>query len=537
MSSTSQTVWFTLLFVSLGIQLLSAQQTVYPLVDMHVYSSQKPFKSKDVKPYNIWEDIEHDCAQGLSDELSLAFNNRLKQSQSNLAKMLRGNVALSKQVISPTEAQLYKNPAFANANGLDYFACVRGERYKNGYFVSSYIPYFDRVVEQIRFLQKEGEYKFYLNSRPFLAKVIYDADDVDEVMSNPSKLGLLLSIKGGHSLSKFYTAKENRHYLEGDQFKQEVLLNVARLKGLKPLKEETEEYLNVPIFSISFSNYFKDGICGKAVLFTEEEENIFGEQQSLGQGFTPAGKEVARNLSENKEGRRILIDVSGMSLESRRWYYNYLRDQRYAKDTIPVLASHVGVSASTWNSDDYTDNRSRLKNQDSYLNNRHANLAREDILQMREAGGLIGLALDKRYLLGPLFRERYEKTISNSAERHDVVIEALVANICQVVFFMQDIQAWDMISISSTFDGPIQHFDAYKDASELNKLADDLIAFFKAPRDIPGVFTAKQIEMFMYNYDAETIVEKIMHQNATSFIKTQLRNLHKAKQSEAPKSD
>lgn len=537
MPHAQKILWSTLFLLFAGIQDILAQQHPYPLVDMHVYSAHKPFTSKEVKPYNIWEDIEHDCAEGLSEELSDAFKERSKQSQSNLSKMIRGNVALSQQVIAPTEAQLYKNPIFGSANGVDYFACTMGERYKNGYFASSYIPYFERVVEQIRFLQKESEYKFYLNSRPFISKVIYNAEDVETVMDNPARLGLLLSIKGGHSLSKFYTSPENRHYLEGKQFEQEVLLNVARLKGLRPLKEDTEEYLNVPIFSISFSNYFQDGICGKARLLSEQEENVLGEQETLNQGFTAVGKKVTRSLCDNKEGRRVLIDVSGMSVESRRWYYNYLRDQRYAKDSIPILASHVGISGISWSADDYTDDRNRLSGQNQYFNNRHANLSREDILQMREAGGLIGLVLDKRYLLGANFQERYDKTIPGSADRRDVAIEALVANICQVIFVIQDIKAWDIISISSKFDGSTHPFDAYKNASDLNKLADDLMAFFEAPRSIPGVFTAKQIERFMYNYDAPTLVKKIMYENATRFIKTELQNLHKAEEQEAKKVD
>lgn len=506
-------------------EILFAQEKPLPLVDFHVYSTHKPFKSRAVLPYNIWEDIEHDCAQGLSEELQVAFANRWKQSQSNLVKMIRGGVTLSKQVIAPTEAQLYKNPAFGNASGADYFACITGEQHKRSYFVNSYVPYFNELVEHIRFLQKESEYNFYLNGRSFNSKVIYTVADVEEALNDPTVLGLLLSIEGGHSLAQFYSSEENQHYLEQKQFQQEVLLNVARLKGLEPLQADTEEYLTIPIFSISFSNYFEDGICGKARLLSPEQEAVLGVQTSLGKGFSSTGKRVVQSLCDRKEGRRILIDVSGMSQKSRQWYYDYLRDQRYNKDTIPALASHVGISGLSWNDADYTDDYAKLMGQEDYFNNREANLARQDILKISESDGLIGIALDKAYLLGPEFQERYDRSISNSAERRDIAVEAIVANICRVIFTVQNIEAWDKICISSKFDGPSQPFDAYSDATKLHQLGDDLLAFFQNPRDIPGVFTAEQIELFMYNYEPEILVRKLLYENATRFIKQQLQEL------------
>ena len=59
-------------------------------------------------------------------------------------------------------------------------------------------------------------------------------------------------------------------------------------------------------------------------MLTEEEEEAFTES-STGTSFSALGQAVINELLNKENGRRILIDIGGMSLKSREWYYKQIK--------------------------------------------------------------------------------------------------------------------------------------------------------------------------------------------------------------------
>jgi microsomal dipeptidase-like Zn-dependent dipeptidase len=112
--------------------------------------------------------------------------------------------------------------------------------------------------------------------------------------------------------------------------------------------------------------------------------------------------------------------------------------------------------------------------------------------------------------------------LPGSANRRRVVVDAIVGNLCKVIHSCQNIKAWDMITITSHFDTHARHFEEFSSSSDMVVLHRALVDFFENPRDIEGLYTAKEIKKFMYNYSAKEIVDKVMFKNALRFLKKHL---------------
>ncbi|MCP4442744.1 MAG: hypothetical protein GY810_27885 [Aureispira sp.] len=515
-------------FWSIAVVYIAQGQTkkkpVKPIcIDMFVASSQKAFKSRKVERYSMWERIENNCAFNTAEiptELTSAFEGVSKRSQSHMYSLVKGNVKISNQIIAPTERQFFQSEFLSSGSRSKTFGCLTGMSYKEESFILSNVNYFKIIIENIEYIQDELQYKYHVGPRSYSCKIIKKPSDIDSVMNNPLEIGWLLSIAGGHTLGNFLFIEQAQY--RTNEYRNTVMGNIDILKGAKPLRLKTKEYLKVPIFSISFGNFFQDGICGKVAQFSLSEEDAFKRQDNIGEDFSDLGKAVVERLLTRKGGRRILVDVGGISLKAREWYYKHIRDRRFEKDTIPILATNVGISGLSKKDKNYSNEDAKLKNSNAMLNHRHANLCKEDVLEVLRSNGLIGISLERDKLMGKSFQTRYNATVAGSANRRRVAVDAIVSNVCKIIKNCYSIEAWDIISIGSQFDTHARHLEMYNQSSDMYQLYKDLLLYFRNPRDIEGTFDAKDIKDLMYDYTPQEIVDKIMYKNALSFVKKHL---------------
>lgn len=506
-------------FLFVDIPSIEAQNNTY-CVDMFVASTQKAFKSRKVKRYSLWERIENDCPIAVPFELSTAFDGIPRYAQSSLYDLVKGNVKISNQIIAPTERQFLQSDFLQPNISSETFGCLSGISYREETFVLNNVDYFNLVIDNLYYLQEELQYSYHARGRAFNCKIIKNPSMIDNILKSPTDIGIIVSIHGGHALGNYLYIEQDQY--NSTEYQNIVLNNIDRLKGSQPLRVKTNEFLEIPIFSISLGSYFEDGICGKAAKFSLAEEEAFKKQTSLGANFSSLGQEVVRRLLTKDNGRRILLDISDISLASREWYYKFVKDRRFEKDTIPILALNVGISGLSSKDNAYSGTDEKLKNQQSYLNNRQANLSREDIKEIVKSGGLIGISLDRDRLMGKAFQTRYNSTLEGSADRRRIAVEAIAANICKIIHMAQTIDSWDAICIGSSFDNTCRPMEMYSTSSDMSQLYKDLVKFFKEPRDIEGVYTAKEIKQFMYDFSAEELVTRIMQRNSINFLKKYL---------------
>ena len=506
-----------LLFIE--VPTTNAQENAY-CVDMFVASTQKAFKSRKVKRYSLWERIENDCPIEVPFELNNAFEGIPRYAQSSFYDLVKGNVKISNQIITPTERQFLQSDFLQPNVSSEIFGCLSGISYREETFVLNNVDYFNLVIDNLYYLQEELQYSYHARGRAFNCKIIKNPGMIDKILDSPTDIGIVISIHGGHALGNYLYIEQEQY--NSTEYQNIVLNNIDRLKGTQPLRVKTNEFLELPIFSISLGNYFEDGICGKAAKFSLAEEETFKKQSSIGANFSALGQEAIRRLLSKEGGRRILLDVSDISLDAREWYYKFVKDRRFAKDTIPILALNVGISGLSNRDNAYSGSDEKLKNQQSYLNNRQANLSREDIKEIVKSEGLIGISLDRDRLMGKAFQTRYNSTLEGSADRRRIAVEAIVSNICKIIHMAQTIDAWDMICIGSSFDNNCRPMEMYSTSSDISHLYKDLVKFFRDPRDIEGVYTAKEIRQFMYDFEPEELVSKILYKNAIKFLRKNL---------------
>lgn len=500
---------------------ITGETTATPLVkdpilvfDMGVHSTQKAFKSRKVKRHSMWERIEHDCGLDLEEipiELTNAFQGISRHNQSSIYDLVRGNVKISNQIISPTERQFMHSPFLTPGSSSKIFGCLSGMSYREENFILNNVDYFDIVLGHLSYLQEELQYSYHKNGRTYDGLIIRNRDNLRTVLNDPTKVGFVVSIKGGHSLGNYLYIEQNQ--VDTDEYQNIVLKNVNRLKGAVPLAEDGKEFLNIPIFSINFGNFFADGVSGKTARFSINEEEAFKRPTTIDDDITELGQKVIFAMLDEKKGRRILVDIGGMSLRSRQWYYKHVKTQRYRKDSIPIIATGVGISGLS-----SRDNAYGKADKKEVLNHETTNLSRQDLIAIVQSRGLVGLSLERDRLMGKELQRIYDESIPNSADRRRIAVEALVGNICKAIHMSNSIEAWDMLCISSQFDTHARHIDVFNSSDDMVALYRDLLEFFENPRDIKGLYSVKEIKNFMYNYSAQELVDKIMYKNAMRFL-------------------
>ncbi|MEJ5962049.1 membrane dipeptidase [Pedobacter immunditicola] len=207
----------------------------------------------------------------------------------------------------------------------------------------------------------------------------YDAKDADT-------LHVVFNFEGGHA---FYDLKNKIKNIEN------VIRNFNAFidKGYKVL------YLTPAHLT---PNEFMTHAYGNKLLSK-------GPLLPKGIGITAYGKRLMVNALK----KNVLIDVKHMSLVSRRIFYKY-RKQNFPD--LPIIASHIGLAGESWTV--FTSNRGIINPRKksygykvAWLKNRgelegtyffplSINFYNEDIREILESNGLIGISMDVRILGG-----------------------------------------------------------------------------------------------------------------------------------------
>ncbi|WP_128544799.1 hypothetical protein [Larkinella soli] len=253
-----------------------------------------------------------------------------------------------------------------------------------------------------------------------------------------------------------------------------------------------------------------------------KDEAIF----PIGDGLTNAGKQVidkAYSIQVGGADAPVLIDIKHMGLKSRLDFYAH---RRLKGHTLPIIASHMGVSGYSldeWKGALEEAHIVRLKasntpvvkittsrrvagdwgatNKTFTFNPWTINLLDEDIEEVLNSNGLIGISLDVRILgwqnvLGKgekeefmsaeefrfLFPEQFKKLSSEpmaapesfllptKEERHPLSLCFNLLHVVSAGRIRTDKDPWKHITIGSDFDGLINPLINCRDASRMGNL-------------------------------------------------------------------
>lgn len=529
-------LWAAVLLFSGWVNTAQAQQTdKSPQFDCFNFAFHKFFFDISSDEQSIWQPKEHDCAPDLPDAIMQAFAEVPKYSQSHFTSMLKSNTRLGVFTLTVPEKQYFMASGMDADNFNKILPCVAGFKRRTEALLSDDTRYFDEMVHHLRFLKSVEEAPFYQMGRKFQFRIIRSVKDLDEVVENPTLIGGFFNIFGAHNLSSYFYIDKN--LVNSDDFKQTVRQNVERLKGQRPLIDNTKEYLDVPILFMSIAGVFRNGFGGdtRSSMVGSEEEGVFKQTIEGQEQLSGVGKDLVQQLIDQKEGRRILVNVRGLSGQARKWIYQQYSNMRYDGDTIPIMAIDVAVHGESW-SDSKMDNS--RENANRILAMHGDAMAREDLRNILESRGLLTISLDRvRLTKGSKAASLLAEKIDGSADYRSTAVKIILAHVFRCIHVVQSKDMWNHIGLSSSFDGANRPFLIYDTAEKLADLRKDMLDYLKNPTPLFDLYDAQDIQQFMYDYSPEEIVEKLFSSNALRVTREQLQKLEQKKSEQAAKKE
>jgi microsomal dipeptidase-like Zn-dependent dipeptidase len=403
--------------------------------------------------------------------------------------------------------------------------------------------YNDLLCEYDLLLNSPESKKVRLNlfrRKEFKFRIVRDFEDLKNILNLDESfnyrsvaddtIAVIPTIEGAHSLG---AGQYNTLTLGYSNLHEGIKKNIEKLKKLGP---DGQEGLFCP-FSVSLCHFYWNQLGGHSVSLWKLLREVFDQRPGINKGIEKLGRFVVDELLSKSNGKRILIDVAHMSVKVREWfYYKYLPDRKSETgETIPIIVSHTGVNG--WKDfmeseilgspdlvHDYADNR--------YENSKIFNpwdvfLCDEEILIIHDSGGLIGLSLDERIMMGKKTLDTVKKEtkyINHSYLGREIWIEPLIEEIIHIAETIYNREKkeerafdeniiWDNICIGSDYDGMITPIKAYPNASYFPKLDKMLFEGLKKRKGYVEFLLGKT------DFEIREITDKIIWKNALQFLK------------------
>ncbi|MFN8395300.1 MAG: hypothetical protein U0176_11685 [Bacteroidia bacterium] len=507
MRISAKSIVFALLAMT-AVARSHAQQA--PFADLHCHSFLKPFYSGWTDP---WEFHEHDCPVTAYDVVLEKAGSVPKFTQSNFESMLLGNVKVAYLSLTPLEYEMRHPKLFRDLEKLrNSYACMAGITPGWEFFLDKKVDYWQELsTNLIQLMERDGK-PYIAGDDTLYYQVIGTSEELSDVMKQGNHLGVVLSIEGAHSLGQGPITPE---MAASSDYQEEILDHVDVLKGLKPLTPDGK-HLPFPVAVMTLNHFMWNGMSGHAKTFGQVEGFLLDQSSGLNSGFTDLGEKVVNRLLDRTAGRRILLDVKHMGIESRQWYYKHLAERRAKGDTVPVVATHCGIAGQSWIGINTAKNGND-QNKLNWLPQAPIAMFDEDVHEIYATHGILGIMLDKYRCGGAKGNLLVDETREGSQQRRQAYIHLIVANMLEVVDAIKCREAWDIISIGSDFDGMINAMEPYDQAVKLPTLRDDLLAFFENPEDVFDMFPRRKVQRYMFGLTAQEIVDKVMGGNIIAF--------------------
>jgi hypothetical protein len=305
---------------------------------------------------------------------------------------------------------------------------------------------------------------------------------------------------------------------------------VRQLKGEEPLEDQELQYWEHRPFFITFAHHFNNTLCGHARSFPMQSRVIFDQRKNMDKGVLKHGTyEVMQELlglDENLNptgSKRIHIDVKHMSAAARSDYYrNIVRPFNIRpanKDRkVPVIASHVGYSGID-RLEVQIKNAHLEKEDDRFRINKflawNINLSDEDVIEVHQSGGLIGISFDER-MLGANPSSWWtnlalERMMRGQASK---LFARTIGQFVRIPFAYNlddPLRIWDSLCLGTGFDGPIDPVYRYPTVLQFKTFEEDLIEILNKMK--------KEEPLWFGSHQPDRLARKICFDNAVEFVK------------------
>ena len=470
-------------------------------VDIHAHPTLRAIYCYDEKEKrNLWINKDNkDFDSIIARYMRIQTKDIVKYSQSNLYKVSKGNVRVLFDNLYPVEKgwlnyRKLANVFFGKKGGPEVFMTVTGVKLEEYRRLQKSKDYFYELQEQYDFLDSNQGYS---PNKKESYKLVSKYKELKTLLEGDEKtIAIIPCIEGAHS---FGVGNPNAKKLSLEDHKKLLTKNITKTKAWK-----------YPPFYITLAHHFWNQLCGHAKSLKPPTNLAFNQEVGLNTGITQLGWHVIKELLTNKNGRRILIDTKHMSVKARIEYYEFISTYNEINpyEKIPVICSHAAVNTHSGFVQSVKEKDTIKKMGAGYHNKWSINMCNEEIRVIYQSDGLIGFILDKTVTGGTNTIEKIQE-LKSDEDKKDAYLKLIWNNIFHIVKVVGESSAWDIISLGSDFDGLINAFEFYPDATYLPDLQEDMTYFLNK-------YEYKKELWFDYNPSA--IVYKIFTKNALNFL-------------------
>ncbi len=402
---------------------------------------------------------------------------------------------------------------------------------------SNLVDYFSDYLAELNYLvQAQNSSSSHPSFNAFNFKIAENYEEYQTYINNDQTICGILSLEGMHGLG-VYKVKHlfsNRN-IDNLGVVDKSIIKRTFVDHINLIKHNS----STTPFYITFAHHYNNLLCGHARSFGGIMKMFFNQKGGLNKGMTEFGKLIIeRHLLSRDNGKRILIDVKHMSVKARRTYYEMVKEMRNNDDNVPIISSHSAVSSVATLDLAQRQKSNRKLDKYSYVSRWDVNLTNEDILEIYNSDGLIGILMHDGRMPGKIFKDKF-KNAHNREEENMLHVQMFLTNIyhvIQVVFKNLGENAWNLITLGSDMDGVIDPFDNYNTASSLTQFRDDIKDYLMVYADIPeaykirdlftknGIISYETFHSLNQGLSFQEIMDRIFYKNLDFFLSKYFTN-------------
>lgn len=455
--------------------------------------------SDDLNNLNLWDrTTNYRGSSAIERWVSIQLADIAKHSQAFLNGYAQNNTKIVFEALYPIErgwTNFKSIPSLflgdkARKNIFRISSGITEQRYNK---LTKNYGYFEELKELYTLLkQSQGASP----SGKFNMQIGQNFNHIQQLLKKKNTIIVIPTIEGAHSLG---VGTKNTIQSSLSELKSTVSEHVASIKNWEH-----------PPFFVGLAHHFWNQLCGHAKSFKHPINMVIDQRVGLNHGVTELGWHTVEQLLSRKNGKRILIDIKHMSLNSRIEYYQFVQRNNIVndQDPIPIICSHTGVNGiSTLKKLQQIGDKSRIP-KNSHFNNWSMNLCAEEISIIYKSGGVIGIILDKAILGNDKYLQFIQST-KKGIKRKQMYLKLIWDTIFYIIETIKEKQGWNVPVFASDFDGLITQIEFYNSAENIEELKFDMLTYL-----ISNNYKKK----YWFNYEPEELIQKVFQMNTMNFL-------------------
>ena len=548
--------------------------------DLHIHCGLKGYASEghpDYKDHTIWDfyPAQEAALKKLNPVLRMAIKELAKSSQANLDACAAANLRAPFLAIYPVERQMFAlEPQKPFKTLFDILLGGKQHAYLGAAVSGFPIEKVEAILAEVANDKDEGVnyYHQFRMERDYLLRqtetrskhfpdfqftIASHHNEFRELLEAGKTISGVFTVEGAHSFGHYLHNSTFKKTFDGLSPKERQVLENSFRRNITEVKTE-DDGRHAPFF-VTFCHHFNNLLAGHARSFSAKSDlalglhkpgmrHLFNQEPGLNHGFSSLGKEVLELFLDRKAGRRILIDTKHMSVAARKEFYAVIRRKRKEEnDPIPIIHSHAAING--WFTLDQAKGKAETKDLDKghFFSRWQINLTNEDILEMYDSDGIIGVVLHEGRMPGEGFKKaagklkkKVDKARAGSPRRarleqelKDLYLKLIWSNIFHIVKVVREnrpgnhrpANGWKMIALGSDYDGLVDPMDSFPEVTNFQDLKSEMIAYLEGGKEIcfaqNGVAVAlpsAEVSELMFGQTAEEILDGILFGNTDRFL-------------------